>query len=97
MSERERLSLETFYHIAVTGDLLKALQPCGVWVQTYPRDWEAPNMLGSIYNMLGQNDKALPHYREALQLYPDSGLIYENLVFLYISLNRFDDARTTLQ
>jgi len=97
VSERERLSLETFYHIAVTGDLLKALQPCGVWVQTYPRDWEAPNMLGSIYNMLGQNDKALPHYREALQLYPDSGLIYDNLVFLYISLNRFDDARTTLQ
>jgi serine/threonine protein kinase/Flp pilus assembly protein TadD len=97
VSERERLSLETFYYIAVTGDLLKALQPCEVWVQTYPRDWEAPNMLGSIYNMLGQNDRALPYYREALQLYPDSGLIYENLVFLYISLNRLDDARTILQ
>jgi len=95
-SERERLEIETAYHIAVTGDLQKALQACEVWVQTFPRDWEAPNMQASIYDELGQMDKALVGFQEALRLFPESGLVYSNLFYQYLYLNRFAEARTTL-
>lgn len=94
-SERERLEIEATYNSIATGDLLKAQQVCEVWAQTYPRDWEAPNFLGTIYDDLGQPDKALAEYDQALRLYPDSGLILGNIVFDYFALNRIDEARAT--
>ncbi len=49
--------------------------------------------LGSVYCELGQYDKALPEFREALQLDPESGLIHDSLVLTYTGLNRLEEAR----
>ena len=97
VSERERVEIEATYYLLVTGDLIKAQQASEVWAQTYPRDWEARNLLGNIYEELGQFDAALAEYNDALRLYPGSGLIYGNLAYEYIVLNRFEEARTTLE
>jgi eukaryotic-like serine/threonine-protein kinase len=94
LSEREKLFIEAFYNILVTGDLEKARQVIELWAQTYPRDFEVPVSLGGIYEILGQYDKALVEFREALRL-DASGLNYANLVGGYLFLNRLEEAGAT--
>jgi serine/threonine protein kinase/Flp pilus assembly protein TadD len=94
VSEREKFWIESEYHTLVTGDLEKARQEFEVWVRTYPRDWTPRNELSVNYIRLGENDKALAESREALRLYPESDLIYGNLIGTYRRLNRFQEARS---
>ena len=93
MSEREKLWIDSEYQKNITGNRERAQQVFEVWTQTYPRDWVPRHELGSVYCELGQYDKALPEFREALQLYPESGLIHDSLVLTYTGLNRLEEAR----
>jgi Flp pilus assembly protein TadD len=45
---------------------------------------------------LGQYEKALTGYREALRLEPNNAQNYVTLAGTYINLNRVDEARTVL-
>ena len=94
VSEREKLWIDSEYQ-SITGNREKAQQVFEVWAQTYPRDWVPRHELGSLYYELGQYDKALAEFRVALRLYPESGLIYDNLVLTYAGLNRLKEARAT--
>jgi len=93
-SEREKLYIEATYHGFATRDLEKAERAYGVVVQIYPRYWAARNDLGWAYTLLGQHDKALAEYREALRS-DVNGVVYTNLVQTYLSLNRLADAQAT--
>ena len=93
ISEREKLWIDSEYQKNITGNRERVQQVFEVWAQTYPRDWVPRHELGSVYCELGQYDKALPEFREALQLYPESGLIYDSLVLTYTGLNRLEEAR----
>jgi eukaryotic-like serine/threonine-protein kinase len=95
VSKREKFFIESIYHSADTGDLEKEKDTVEVWAQTFPRDVIARNRLGIIYGTFGQHDKSILALREALRLSPESGLIYCNVVDAYLSLNRFEDARST--
>jgi serine/threonine protein kinase/predicted Zn-dependent protease len=97
VSEREKFYIEAHYHDFVTGDLVKARQAYELWAQTYPRDVEPLGNLGNIYSNLGQHDKALAETREALRLNPASGRNYANLGLSYLSLNRLEEARATVE
>jgi tetratricopeptide (TPR) repeat protein/predicted Ser/Thr protein kinase len=97
LSEREKLEIESEYHNFATGDFEKAQQFFEVWAQTYPRDWLPPLDLGEIYIELGQYEKALAEYHEALRLSPESGQAYGPLVYTYLSLNRLEEARATAE
>ncbi len=92
VSEREKLWIDSEYQ-KITGNRERAQQVFEVWAQTYPRDWVPRHELGSVYYEFGQYDKALAKFREALQLYPESGLIYDSLVLTYAALNRLEEAR----
>ncbi len=92
VSEREKLWIDSEYQ-NITGNRERAQQVFEVWAQTYPRDWVPRHELGSVYDELGQYDKALAEFREALRLYPESGLIYDNLVLTYAALNQLEEAR----
>jgi serine/threonine protein kinase/tetratricopeptide (TPR) repeat protein len=94
VSEREKLWIDSEYQ-NITGNRERAQQVFEVWAQTYPRDWVPRHEPGSVYNELGQYDKALAEFREALRLYPESGLIYDNLALTYAALNRLEEARAT--
>jgi eukaryotic-like serine/threonine-protein kinase len=94
VSEREKLWIDSEYQY-MTGNRERAQQVFEVWAQTYPRDWVPRHELGSVYYDLGQYDKALTEFREALRLYPESGQIYDNLVLTYAGLNRLEEARAT--
>ena len=96
VSEHERLSIETYYHVSVTGNFEKLRQSAELFAQIYPRDWDAQNLLGLACDGLGQNDKALVAYRKALQLDPTNDVMYSNLVSSYLLANRMDQAQALM-
>ena len=53
--------------------------------------------MASIWNNLGQYDKGVAEYREALRLNPANGLDYANLVGSYLALNRFTEAQAVVK
>jgi serine/threonine protein kinase/tetratricopeptide (TPR) repeat protein len=91
-SERERFTIEGNYYLAATGELEKAAQTFELWQQTYPRDDEPYIMLGLISAFLGNLEKALEEWREALRLEPNIGYNYLDVGWAYTTLNRLDEA-----
>jgi eukaryotic-like serine/threonine-protein kinase len=96
VSEPERLLIEGNYYTNTVGDLEKARQINELRAQTYPREWGPRNNLGLIYGALGQYEKSLAEFREALRLDPEGGQRYSNCAWTYIYVNRFEEARATL-
>ena len=94
VSERERLRITTAYFVA-TGEFEKATQACELWAANYPRDSIPHINMGSNYSVMGQPEKALTEFQEALQLDPDNVTIYAALGAAYLRLNRLDEAKVT--
>jgi tetratricopeptide (TPR) repeat protein/predicted Ser/Thr protein kinase len=92
VSERERFFIEGNYYVTATGELDKAAQTYELWQQTYPRDAVPYRELGNISFFLGNWEKALEGYREALRLEPNNAANYINLGTAYTNLNRLDEA-----
>jgi serine/threonine protein kinase/tetratricopeptide (TPR) repeat protein len=92
VSERERFDIEGDYYLFATGELEKAAQAYEVWQQAYTRDDLPYITLGFISAGLGNWEKALEEFREALRLEPNSGGNYLNLGIAYTTLNRLDEA-----
>jgi tetratricopeptide (TPR) repeat protein len=67
-----------------------------LWNETYPRDQTPYQNLPLYYGYLGQYEKALDGYREALRLEPTDAMNYLTVAGTYMNLNRFDEARATL-
>jgi eukaryotic-like serine/threonine-protein kinase len=97
VSETEKYYIESHYYHYVTGNLEDVRKVYELWAQTYPRDLVPLANLGVVYQSLGQYDKALEEFHEALRLSPEDALIYGNLVITYICLNRLQEAQTTAQ
>ena len=97
VSERERLTIESFYYQLVLGDFEKARQSYELWAQTYPRDYVPATNLSFLYTLLGQYDKALSEAREAVRLEPANGINYENLALSCLFLNRLEEAQATVE
>jgi len=97
VSERERLGIESRYHLFTTGDLEKARRVLELWAQTYPRELLARNDLGTNYGTLGQYEKGLKATEEAMQLDPGSALATVNLFAAYVEMDRFEDARSLVE
>jgi DNA-binding winged helix-turn-helix (wHTH) protein/tetratricopeptide (TPR) repeat protein len=94
VGEREKLRITAIY-FQVTGEAEKEAQAYELWTVNYPRDDVPHRALGNNYADLGQIDKALVEYQEALRLAPDDAVSYANLGEAYANLNRLDEAKTT--
>jgi len=94
VSEREKFYIESHYYHFVTGDLEKARQVYATWEQMYPREQVPPLNLGVIYQSLGQYDKSLASFQEALRLAPNDVLSYANLAGVLVNLNRRKEAKS---
>jgi eukaryotic-like serine/threonine-protein kinase len=97
VSAREKYYIESHYYHFVTGNLEEARKAYELWAETYPREFVPPANLGVLYQSLGQYDKALEAFHEALRLAPDDALTYGNLVVSYICLNRLKEALATAE
>ena len=91
VSDRERFYIEGFFGVPVGGEE-KSAQIFELWQQTYPRDDQTYRSLGYISSELGNLEKSLEEFREALRLEPDNAVNYVNLGGAYMSLNRLDEA-----
>jgi DNA-binding winged helix-turn-helix (wHTH) protein/tetratricopeptide (TPR) repeat protein len=91
VSERERFYIEVTYYSFATGEVEKVAQTYELWQQTYPRDGLPYRGLGGVSMVLGNWEKALEEFQEALRLEPNRGN-YVNLGITYTSLNRLDEA-----
>ena len=92
VSERERFSIEGYYYFYVTGELEKAVQTAEFWQQTYPRDDLPYVAVGFYSSALGDWEKALAVFREALRLDPGNAVNHLNLGITYTVFNRLDEA-----
>jgi serine/threonine protein kinase/tetratricopeptide (TPR) repeat protein len=97
VSEWERFAIEARYYTVVTGELDKAAQTYELLTQSYPRDASAHGNLGYVYGGLGNLEKQLEEFREALRLEPSERVNYSNLGLAYTALNRFDEAEAAFQ
>jgi serine/threonine protein kinase/tetratricopeptide (TPR) repeat protein len=96
-SEREKLWITARYYVDVSGELEKAIEAAGLLKQIYPRYPPASNLLGNLYFRLGQNEKAVEHFREAVRLDPNWALPYVGLAGQLIRLGRFAEAKEVLE
>ncbi len=92
-SEPEKLYITAHYYSTVTGELDKQIETYEMWKRTYPRDWTPWNNLAVQYWLIGQNEKALRHAREAVRLYPHTAFPYTNMAFAYLALNQWEEAK----
>ncbi|MGA9498479.1 MAG: protein kinase [Terriglobales bacterium] len=97
VSEREKFYIESHYYHFVTGDLEETRKVYELWGQAYPREMVPLANTGVLDQNLGQYDKALEAFREALHRVPDDALSYGNLVISYIDLNRLKEAAATAE
>ena len=95
-SEVEKFYIESHYYNNVLGNFDKANQVYELWEQTYPRDFTPVNNLAAYYSRVGQWDKALAQSQQAARLEPDDFLANLVLAQAYISLDRLDEAKATL-
>lgn len=93
VSEREKYMISARYYSYVSGDLEKAIETYQLWQEAYPRDTSAHANLGGFYGALGQYEKAIDETLEGLQLNPDAGSHYSNLILSYAALGRLDEAK----
>jgi serine/threonine protein kinase/tetratricopeptide (TPR) repeat protein len=94
-SEREKLAISAIYFNA-TGESEKRAQAMELWEADYPRDMPSIAVgLGNAYADMGQLDKALQKYQQGVRLQPDVPA-YGNLAGAYLSLNRLEEAKSTL-
>ena len=93
VSEREKFYIESHYYDFVVGDLEKTRQVYETWIQMYPREQVPPLNLGVVYQDLGQYEKAVGEFKQALRLNSNDVLAYGNLVGVLVNLNRQKEAR----
>jgi tetratricopeptide (TPR) repeat protein len=75
------------------NDLQQALTALERHVARFPRHAVAHNDLATICYRLGDNEKALIHYRQAVQLAPEEETFQKNLAdFLFVELGDLDEA-----
>jgi len=96
-SEHERFHILGHYYKDVTGEIEKAIPVYEQWERTYPSEPTPHTNLGNLYLGNGRFDEGLAQHLGALKVEPNSVIIYENLALTYSYLNRFDEAKATVQ
>ena len=94
VSENERLYITGGYYQFVTHELNKAIDTYQVDARTYPRDASPHASLRVLYANRGEHEKALAEAQEALRLSPRVGPFVTLVMVEYMSLDRFDEAKS---
>jgi tetratricopeptide (TPR) repeat protein len=92
-SDHERLNIEAFYEIVVTGDLEAARRSYELIAHTYPRDEAAQILLWYIHLICGDYARADAAAKRAFEINPDSSNNYVSLMYCDQYLGRYDQAK----
>jgi len=86
-------NISSEYYRHVTGEIEKAIETAEQDAREYPR-WMGPhNLLGTLYDEMGESDKGLRENQEALRLSPADSILYGNVIEDFSDLGRFDEAK----
>ena len=96
VSEKEKLAISSYYYLWITGEVGKAFEVLRLWTQTYPRDPSAHGVLFRLFFRKGEFSQAADEAREFIRLSPDSPYGYGDLSVSLIRLNRFEEAKETI-
>jgi DNA-binding winged helix-turn-helix (wHTH) protein/tetratricopeptide (TPR) repeat protein len=96
-SEREKFYISARYYMDVLRDSDKTIEVQELWKQTYPRDFVPPTNLAVRYCAIGQFERAIEEAREGIRLNPDAGVGYASLALCFICLDRYDEAKATIE
>jgi eukaryotic-like serine/threonine-protein kinase len=96
VSERERFFISWRYYRDAAQAWDKALELAQSWTFAYPREAFAFNSLGAAYIYLGQYNRAVEPFREAMRLDPKFLPPISNLAGAFMALNRYGEASATL-
>src|SRR5262245_46881575 len=97
VSERERFFISWRYLVDAEQAWDKALDLAETWTRTYPREAFAFNSLGLASGTLGQHERAVGAFRQAIALDEKFVPPYGNVAGSLLGLNRFDDVTATLK
>jgi tetratricopeptide (TPR) repeat protein len=97
VSEPEKLHITLSYYFLGLGDLQKAAEVAKLYIATYPRDIGPYVGLGGIYARLSQYENALSYTRQAIAIHPDDAIANDHLMWIYIALDRLDQARAVYE
>jgi len=95
LSEREKLIVADMYYTSVTNELDKSIKIRKLMKTTFPR-WST-NALGHEYREIGEDEKALTEALIAVKRAPDEIFSYNGLAFTYLLLNRYAEAKETVE
>ena len=96
-SARETLVISGYYYRTVTGELDKAAQTFQQEIESYPRDFGGYFTLGIVYSLLGQYERAVEITKQAVHLQPDNSVIYPNLAYYTLGVQRLEEARQIIR
>jgi tetratricopeptide (TPR) repeat protein len=89
-------TISSYYNMQVTGNLDKSIQIYQEWLANYPHSVGALVNMGQAYAEEGQYEKGIELAQRACK-YEKSNIVYGNIALYQIKLNRFDEARKTLE
>jgi eukaryotic-like serine/threonine-protein kinase len=96
-SEREQVEIAAAYYQVATGEIEKAIQTYEQWAEIYRREFTPVASLAVGYSELGEFQKALDANLKAFEMKPNSGLMHNNLMSIYMYLNRTEDAKAVYE
>jgi tetratricopeptide (TPR) repeat protein len=76
---------------------LSAIETYQKWTEQSPGDSMAFNFIGYLYAELGQLDRAVGAYEQALKANPDNVIALSNLGTAYLALDRNEEAREVFE
>ena len=97
VSAREKLHITADTTPTPLANWRKEAQTYLLWIQSYPRDAIPHINLGANATALGQYDKGVVENKEGVRLEPINSAGVGNLAQDYMAVNRFADAKTTLE
>jgi DNA-binding winged helix-turn-helix (wHTH) protein/tetratricopeptide (TPR) repeat protein len=97
VTQTEKFFISSHYFGSVTGEVEKGIQNSELWTQTYPRDPRPRVFLGAAYADSGRFEEAATETRKCFQLDPDFTVCSHNLIGIYTTLNRLDEAKAMYQ
>jgi tetratricopeptide (TPR) repeat protein len=95
-NDRSKLMITGNYYSTVTGEHDKAARTFHEMIETYPRSATAYFSLGEEYAALGQYETAAEMTAKAQELGPGEVPAYSNLAGYQLALQRFGQARATI-
>ena len=98
LTQEENFLVTATYYWNITGNLEKENAVLTLYQQVYPRSFNAANLLGINYALMGRKEDALQQFTWTIDHSPEpSAYAYSNKAQMLLSLGRFDEAKKVLE